>query len=105
MSDSTIQILEGMLGYGNDADEEISLVNSMAGLNATVSLSATPGSFDWGKLKWPLIGLAGAAAAFLGYRWWQKRALRASASVGTMSGYPGRRTRRNKRRKSRKSRR
>ncbi len=105
MSDSTIQVLEGMLGYGGD--EEVSMVN---GLDASISLRADPGigggldtiMANKGKI---LIGLAAAGALFLGYRWWRARRMAASASVGTMDGFPGRRVRRNKRRKARRSRR
>lgn len=94
MSDSTIQVLEGFLG----GTEEVQMVS---GLDATISLGADPGLLNWQKLKWPVIILGGAAVAYVGYRWWQKRALRASAS-GPVAGYS---RRRNKRRKSRKSRR
>lgn len=98
MSDSTIQVLEGILGNSYDGTQMVS------GLDATVSLGADAGvgSFSLGKLKWPLIGLGAAAAAFFGYRWWKQRALRSSASVSAVDGYSRRRKSRKSRRKSRR---
>lgn len=102
MSDATIQVLEGMLGYSGV--EEVSMVN---GLDATISTRADPGLTGaagdfWGANKMKiLVGAGLLMAAFVGWRFWQARNLaQTNVAVAGMDGFPGRRAHRNRRRKA-----